>query len=875
MEQGCGWMKPERWQKVEQIYHSALKREPVQRATFLDEACGGDDSLRQEVESLLTQEGATGSFLEAPALEVAARSLAQEQAGSEGDGGGMVGKTISRYRVLAKLGAGGMGEVYRAHDERLQRDVALKVLPAHILADETARNRFRKEALALSKLNHPHIATVYDFDTQDGVDFLVMEYVAGATLAKRITDGALPEKEVAQLGIQIAAALEEAQEQGVVHRDLKPGNVMVTPKGQVKVLDFGLAKLVRPVADTAATMSMTETPAAAGTLPYMPPEQLQGKVVDVRADLYALGAVLYEMGTGQRAFPERESHRLIAAILQQTPPAPGEVNSQVSAGLESIIFKALEKDPERRYQSAQELRVDLERLSGPEPFLATPRRPGLTRRQLVAMAGVALVALLAVPLGLNVGGLRDRLLGTAPAPRIESIAVLPLANLSGDPEQDYFAAGMHEALITDLAKIGGFKRVIARSSAMRYQDTDKPLPQIARELNVDAVITGSVLRSGDRVRITAQLINAATEEHLWAERYERELRDVLSLQNEIVAAIAREINLQLTPEEQTRLASARTVNPEAHEAVLRGSFHIDKLNSEDIETAMQYFELALKKDPNYARAYLGIGGVWFVRTLLEVVPPREAGPRAKAAVLKALELDDTLSEAHSFLAYVRFSYEWDWAGAQAEFRRAIELNPNSAEVRALYGDFLTAMNRPEEATAHLERALELDPFNFKYQVIYGWHLFYVRRYDDAISQFRKVLKKSPNDRFSLFSLTTVFIAAGMYAEHRELNKKFINAGLSTDGVAEEIERGYAQGGFQEAMRRGAEMLAAQSKLAPPMLVAYMYTYAGENDLALEWLERSYEARTFGFHFLKAGPEWDPLRDDPRFQDLLRRMNFPE
>ena len=506
----------------------------------------------------------------------------------------MIDKTISHYRVTAKLGAGGMGEVYRAHDERLERDVALKVLPAHTLADETARKRFRKEALALSKLNHSNIATIYDFDTQDGVDFLVMEYVAGTTLAEKLAGRALPEKEVARLGTQMAAALEEAHEQGVVHRDLKPGNVMVTPKGQAKVLDFGLAKLVRPVSETAVTESLTETPAAAGTLPYMAPEQLQGEKVDARTDIYALGAVLYQMATGRRPFPEAQAPQLIAAIMNESPQLPSGLNSQVSAGLESIILKALEKDPERRYQSSQELITDLERLGGPEPLLAARRRRA-TRRQLLATAAVAVVALLAVPLVLNLGGLRDRLLGTAAPARIEFIAVLPLQNLSGDPEQDYFAAGMHDALITDLAKLGGFKRVIARASVMRYQEIDKPLPEIARELNVDAVITGSVLRSGDRVRITAQLINAATEEHLWAERYERELRDVLSLQNEIVLAIAREIELQLTPQEQTRLASARQVNPEAYEAYIKGMFHLYRVTPEDVETAMPYFELAREK----------------------------------------------------------------------------------------------------------------------------------------------------------------------------------------------------------------------------------------------------------------------------------------
>ena len=426
----------------------------------------------------------------------------------------MIGKSISHYRVTAKLGSGGMGVVYRARDERLERDVALKVLPAETLADEVARKRFRKEALALSKLNHPNIATIYDFDTQDGVDFLVMEYVEGMTLSEKLSNGSLPEEEVTKLGRQVADALEEAHEHGVIHRDLKPGNVMVTSKGQAKVLDFGLAKLVRPVTDTATTESSSAMPAAAGTLPYMAPEQLQGRQVDARTDICALGAVLYQMATGRRPFPEAEAQapQLIAAIMNESPQLPSELNSQVSAGLESIILKALEKDPEQRYASSRELMADLDRLGGPEPLLAARRRRA-TRRQLLATAAVAVVALLAVPFGLNLGGLRDRLLGTAAPARIESIAVLPLVNLSGDPEQEYFAAGMHDALITDLAKLGGFKRVIARSSVMRYQETDKPLPQIARELGVDAVITGSVLREGDRVRITAQLISATTEEH--------------------------------------------------------------------------------------------------------------------------------------------------------------------------------------------------------------------------------------------------------------------------------------------------------------------------------------------------------------------------
>ena len=663
----------------------------------------------------------------------------------------MIGKTISHYRVTAKLGAGGMGEVYLAHDERLDRDVALKVLPAKTLADEAARKRFRKEALALSRLNHPNIATVHDFDTQDGVDFLVMEYVAGETLSEKLSNGPLPEEEATKLGRQVADALEEAHEHGVIHRDLKPGNVMVTPKGQAKVLDFGLAKLARPVSETALTESLTETPAAAGTLPYMAPEQLQGQEADARTDIYALGAVLYQMATGRRPFPEAQAPQLIAAIMNESPQPPSGLNSQVSAGLESIILKALEKDPQQRYQSSRELITDLERLGGPEPLLAARRRRA-TRRQLLATAAVAVVALLVVTFGLNLGGLRDRLLGTAAPARIESIAVLPLENLSGDPEQDYFAAGMHDALITDLAKLGGFKRVIARSSVMRYQETDKSLPQIARELGVDAVITGSVLREGDRVRITAQLINATTEEHLWAERYERELRDVLSLQNEIVVAIAREIELQLTPQEQTRLASARAVNPEAYEDYLNGRFHAQKFTPQDLEIAMNYFQRALEKEPNYAMGYAGIARVWTSRQQMGFVPPHEAGPRAKAATAKALELDSTLAEVHHRLAVIRGWTDWDWDGAEEEFRLALEINPNYADAHQVYSHLLMIMRRPEEAMAQIERALELDPHNPSFQAFYGVDLMSVRRYDDAIVQFRNALRTTPNLNFAQWGL---------------------------------------------------------------------------------------------------------------------------
>ncbi len=533
----------------------------------------------------------------------------------------MIGKTLSHYRIVEKIGAGGMGEVYRARDEHLGRDVALKVLPAGTLGDEHARKRFRKEAQALSKLSHPNIATVHDFDTQDGTDFLAMELVEGVTLSDKLAAGALSEKEITRLGMQLAEALEEAHERGVVHRDLKPGNVMVTAKGQAKVLDFGLAKLVRPdvASATAPTESFTETQAAAGTLPYMAPEQLRGETVDARTDIHALGAVLYEMATGQRPFQERLATALVDDIMHKPPPLPGRLKPDLSPRLEEIILKCLEKEPERRYQSAKEIAVDLRRLGVPSTAVRAEARPG-PQRKAVWVVGLTVVALAAVLVGLNVGKLRERLLGGAAPGQITSLAVLPLENLMGDSEQDYFVDGMHDELIANLAKIGALT-VISRTSAMRYKGTDKSLPEIARELGVDAVIEGTVRRAGNQVRITVQLIEAATDKHLFAESYQRELRNILALQSEVAQAIAREIKVAVTPEEEARLARARTVNPEAYEAYLKGRYQLSKSTEDPTKKGMEYFRRAIEIDPGYAPAYAGLADAYYGLSNLYLPPP--------------------------------------------------------------------------------------------------------------------------------------------------------------------------------------------------------------------------------------------------------------
>ncbi len=495
-------------------------------------------------------------------------------------------------------------------------------------------------------------------------------------------------------------------------------------------------------------------------------------------------------------------------------------------------------------------------------------------RQLQIVA-LAVVALLAVLIGLNVAGLRERLLGGVGRGQITSIAVLPLENLSGDPEQDYFVDGMTETLITELSKISALK-VISRQSVMRYKGTDKPLPEIARELNVDAVVEGSALHIGERVRITVQLIEAASDRNLWAENYDRELRDVLALHSEVARAIAREILITVTPEEEARLAHTRPVQPEAYEAYLKGRVYLHKLAPEQLETAMQYFQLAREKDPNYALAYTGIASVWGYRGHLGVVPPREAWPKVKAATLKVIELDGTLAEVHELLGNISFYWDWDWPAAEREYQRAIELNPNNPDARRMYSGFLAAMGRREEALAAIQRCLELDPHNSRFQANFGMRLLDLGRYEDAIAQLQKVLRTDPNFPHAHGILSEAFHKKGMYEEELAEAKKFF-ALLGDSEVAEALARGYGQGGYAGAMRLAAETLAARSKrtYVKPTQVAHLYAYAGEKDRALDWLEKAYQERASQLVTINVAPGWDSLRDAPRFQSLLRRMNFLE
>jgi serine/threonine-protein kinase len=785
----------------------------------------------------------------------------------------VIGRALGHYRVLEKIGEGGMGEVYRARDERLQRDVALKVLPAAIVLDQSSRRRLRKEALALSRLNHPNIEAVYDFDTQEGMDFLVMEYVPGVTLSDRVLAGPVPEKEVVQIGIQMTEALMAAHKEDLIHRDLKPSNLRLTPDGRLKVLDFGLAKIVPASPDEAATMdSVTHTQGAVGTMPYMAPEQLLGEKVDARADLYAAGVVLYELATGKRPFREPISTALSNAIIHKAPTAPSQLNPRLSPRLEEVILKCLEKDAENRYQSAKELLVDLRRLAAPSTIHAAPlvRR---RRRPSAAVGGALAVALLlGLLLGLNVGGWRQRLFG-GPTP-IRSIAVLPIENLSGDPEQEYFADGMTDALITHLSKLRDL-RVISRTSVMRYKGTRKPLSEIARELRVEAVVEGTVLRSNNQVRTTAKLIEVSGERSLWAESYERGYRDVLALQAEMAHAIASEIRVTLSPAEQERLARSRPVNPGAHEAYLKGRYYWNQRNQEDLVKGLEYFEKAVELDPTYALAYAGVADSYIVLANNYAVAPAEAIPKANAAALKALEIDDSLAEAHTSLAAVRL-VEWDWAGAEKEYLQALELNPGYSVAHHWYSFFLSKMGRHEEALAEARRAAELDPLSPIISYHLGQTLYFARRFQEANKALSSTLEMSPDFFGAHYCLGLIRLQEGRLEEGVAEIERAVALSSEHEGMMASLGYAYARAGRKKDAEQVLETLKkrASQKQIPPTHFAVVHLGLGNHEQALRWLHQAYEARDSWVSWIGVDPLFDPLRTHSRFKELLVRMNLP-
>jgi len=789
-----------------------------------------------------------------------------------------LGARFGTYEILARVGAGGMGEVWRARDTRLDREVALKVLPAATLTDDTARARLLREARMASRLNHPHVCTIHEVGEAEGQAFIAMELVEGQSLAARLSGGALPLEQVLLYGQQVADALAHAHEKGVVHRDLKCANVVLTAEGRAKVLDFGLAKRLAgedlSEATTAEHDTLTSPGTLAGTLAYMAPEQLRGKPADARSDIWALGVMLYEMATGRRPFQGSTGFALSSAILNEPPPP---LPSTMPGELRSVVERCLAKEPGQRYQRAGEVRAALETVrSGGTLPLPRPAAPAPSRRFWLAAAAALL--LLAVVLALDVGGLRRRFLGGPGTPtRAVKMAVLPFANLTGDPEQEYLSDGVTQEMIARLGRLHPESlSVIARTSVMRYKKTDTPIDQIGRELGVDYVLEGSAQREGGRIRISVELIQVRDQTQLWAEAYEREFAGILALQSDVARKVAGALALKLLPAEQARLANVRTVDPEAYEAYLKGSQAWTKMTKGDLDAAEGHFTMALGKDPTFAAAQAGIAWVWACRNQLGFAPLSEAGPRTREAAQKALSLDDTLAEAHYVLATVKTWVYWDLPAAGEEWKRAVKLDPNYAEGLAAYSHFLAIMGRTDEAMVQVDRAVSLDPFNVMIHTFRAVDLLFVRRFDEAAAGFRKALAMEPGSPAAIQGLAWALAAKGMEREALAGIKDYCRIVYGMRDVDSLLDRGFAEGGFAGATRRGADALALRAAQggAMPFDVAHMYLFAGEKTLALDWLERAYEARDPALPYLRL-PLFDPLRSEPRFQALMRRMGLPQ
>ena len=791
----------------------------------------------------------------------------------------MIGRTIADYRILSRLGAGGMGEVFLADDIRLGRQVAFKILPPEVAGHPDRLRRFEQEARAAASLNHPNIVTVYGTGAADGVHFLTMELVEGRTLADSIVPGGLSIDEALAVAIPLADALAAVHERRLTHRDLKPRNVMITGDGRVKVLDFGLAKLREEVAEEETRSRQTTAGRLLGTPAYMSPEQVQGRPADARSDIFAFGAVLYEMVTGRLPFDGASPADMLSAILRDAPRPVTVVNPAVPANLERVIRRCLEKDPRRRYQSAVDLRNDLEEAANawragrtPAAAAVPARAPSWWRRNRRPAVAAALVAAVALAAGAYLGYFESR--RAAPAGRpIRSLAVLPFDNMMHDPAQDYFVEGMQDTLITALAGISTLK-VISRTSAMHYKGVERPLPEIARELGVDGLIEGSVLKVGDKVRVTAQLIDGATDQHVWANSYDRDVRNVLALMSDVAGAIAGEVALALTPEEQRRLHRARPVDPLAQEAYLRGRHALYQFTAAGCREAVVEGERAVAIDPSFADAYALVAGGHLLSTVVALTPMVDAAPKARAAARRALALDNQNGQAMSLLGFLELYMDWDWAAARTDLERALELAPNDAITRHGYADYLLISGRLEESIAQVDLARQYDPLSPLAVLPAVAHRYFARRYGDVIVEGRRLLAAVPEAKGVHAYIGHALWQTGRYdeaiAEYR----------LATPGHsawADTLARGYAQGGARAASRALAEHLEARarSEWVDPIDVAATYAEAGEADAALSWIERALADRRPGVLHMKFLPDFDPIRNDPRFDALLKRIGMPE
>jgi len=868
-------MKGERRNEIDVWLEKALARPAAEREAFLQEAIT-DAAFCEEVAALAEAYDEAGSLFDSVASAVVGPALDEWQ-GEElkeaeaSDPLELEGKRVNRYVVEAHLGGGGMGVVYRARDTRLGRDVALKFLPTHLAASGEARERFMREAKAASALDHPNIGTVYEINETEaavgtvsaGQRYIAMAYYDGETLkAKNAREGPLPMEEAMGYAVQIAEGLAKAHAAGIIHRDVKPANVIVTEEGRVKIVDFGLAR-------TVDQSDLTRTGQTLGTVAYMSPEQARGETVDEQTDIWSLGALLYEMLTGRRPFRGMRPEVVIYSILNEDPAPLSECRPEVSPALTAVVDRCLTKDPADRYPDAEALLDDLQAVRDGRKPLARPWYGRILMSNPIRLAITAVLLMLGAALSWT-------LWSTGPAP-IDSIAVLPLTSPSGNVEEEYFTYGMTEALTAELGQIGALK-VISRNSAMQYEGADTPFTEIARELGVDALVLGSVFQSDGRVRITVRLVQGSSGEQLWSESFERDYQDVLALQREVARSVAEEVQVALAPGEAARLANTRPVHPEAHREWLIGNYYLTLQDEATFRKALDAYQAAIDIDPGYAHAYAGMAlaytelGGWHAP-----IPPEDVFPQAEAAARRALALDSTVAEAHIALARIRQMYTWDWTGADRAYRRGIALNPSSMPARLYYAGYLTHMRRFEEAIAFGRETLELNPLSPVAHTTLAFPLMFAGREKEALALCQEALEFTEHRQLHV-------VLALLYARGDHPEKVLTHLAKLEETDEEQLALGWGISGYLYAVagqRAGARSILdwlterRKDEYIPALALACVHLGLGEHDAALRWLEAAVEQRHPTAILLNPPWRWfDPVRSDPRFQALIDQMGFP-